>query len=486
VKLLAAALGLASAIATSAASAAAWVDVTSNLPNNVQLVAALPGRGRVIALAGVQMNDTPSTLWTTSNGGTSWTPTGTGAGGEQVQLFFLGLLIDPVDSNSFWAWGNYDNHVIGGSYKTTDGGDTFHSFGYFPAICGQCEDEGLSVDFGDPLRKTMLIGTHEASKSVRKSVDGGNTFVNIGTTLPDGSARSEYPLIIDASTYLMGCSFTVSYGPSTAGGTPGVYRTTDGGAQWTQVATQSVFQDPLVTKDAIYWAFSNGASGGILKSTDKGLTWHAMPADGMDYTAQPIALPDGSIAAITSSHFVTVSADGGTSWTNVTPAIPLTSPLGLTYEPTGQALFAWKKSGGVQRMAYPVTAVGGGGGAAGTGSDAATPANDGATDDGGSGGAAEAGGAPRADAMGGGGGGAPGNVPGPDAAVGAGGTGAGGATAGVGGQGGATPVAHAASSGGCACATAVPTGLASRVPLSVPFPLSLFAGAAAFGRRRRR
>ena len=101
-----------------------------------------------------------------------------------------------------------------------------------------------------------------------------------------------------------------------------------------------------MTKDAIYWAFSTTATtGGILKSTDKGLTWQAMPTDGIDYTAQPIALPDGSIAAVTTSHFVTVSANGGTSWTNVTPAVPLTSPLGLTYDPTGQALFAWKKSG---------------------------------------------------------------------------------------------------------------------------------------------
>jgi hypothetical protein len=335
----------------------------------------------------------------------------------------------------------------------------------------------------------MLIGTHEASQSVRKSVDGGNTFVNIGTTLPAGSARSEYPLIIDASTYLIGCSFTVSYGPSSAGGTPGLYRTTDGGAHWTQVATQSVFQQPLVTKDAIYWAFSSSASsGGILKSTDKGLTWRAMPADGIDYTAQPIALPDGSIAAVTTSHFVTVSTNGGTSWTNVTPAIPLTSPLGLTYDPTGQALFAWKKSGRVQRMAYPVIALDGG--AAEAGSDAATPANDGATNDGatdvgGSGGAAGAGGAPRADAeIGGGGGGASGNVPGSDAAAGAGGKGAGGVTAGVGGQDGATPMAQAAPSGGCACAT-VPTSAASRVPLSMLFQLSLFAGAAAFLRRRK-
>jgi hypothetical protein len=463
--------------------------VTSNLPNNVQLVAALPGLGRVIALAGVQVNDTPSTLWTTSNGGTSWTPTGMGAGGETVQLFFLGLLIDPADSNTFWAWGNYDNHVVGGSYKTTDGGNTFHSFGYFPAICGQCEDEGLSVDFGDPLRKTMLIGTHEASQSVRKSVDGGNTFVNIGTTLPAGSARSEYPLIIDASTYLIGCSFTVSYGPSSAGGTPGLYRTTDGGAHWTQVATQSVFQQPLVTKDAIYWAFSTSATaGGILKSTDKGLTWNAMPANGIDYTAQPIALPDGSIAAVTTSHFVTVSTNGGTSWTNVTPAIPMTSPLGLTYDPTGQALFAWQKSGHVQRMAYAVAAVDAGAAEAGT--DAAMPANDGsthdgATDDSGSGGTTGAGGAPDA-SIGGGGGGAAGNGPGPDAAVGSGGTGAGGVTIGVGGQNGSTPVVPAASSGGCACRTAVPTRAASRVPPSMLFSLSLFAGAAALRRRRRR
>lgn len=246
-------------------------------------------------------------------------------------------------------WGNWIKFEKNyGAYKTTDGGTTIHSF------C-QREFEGLSVDFSDPQRRTMVGGLHESSRAVVRTTNGGKNWVDIGRTLPAGSAESQYPLVIDSLTYLIGCSFD-KYGPQTLIGTPGVFRTVDGGRRWESVSRKMVFQQPLVVHDAIYWAFYNGTDGGSLKSTDKGETWTEITPSGLAYTAQPILLPEGSMATITTKNAVAISTNGGDPWTNITPVIPLAKPYGLTYSSVGNAFFVWQRNGCVQRLDYTVTA----------------------------------------------------------------------------------------------------------------------------------
>ena len=321
------------------------VDVTNGLPNKVRVVAAVPGKDKVLAFSGEAYG--PATGWSTIDGGTTWKQIGQGAGSEKLTVQPLGILFDPEHSDTFWVFGNFKGKT-GGVLKTTDGGETFAGL--------HCQEaEGLSVDFSDPKRQTLVIGRHEHTQEVYKSTDGGATWTDIGKTLPADAARSQYPLVIDSKTYLIGCSFTIPYGTGSAKGTPGIYRTTDGGSTWALVSPLAVFQNPLVVDKKIYWTYYNAEKkdGGMLLSDDQGLTWKALATGGLNYAVMPMALPGGKIAAMKKSKAITISDNGGTAWTDLTPAMTLRDPAGATYNSVSKAFFAWKINGTVQCLNIP-------------------------------------------------------------------------------------------------------------------------------------
>jgi photosystem II stability/assembly factor-like uncharacterized protein len=322
------------------------VDVSAGLPINLRVLAAVPGKDKVVAFCGKDFG--PATGWCTTDGGATWKQLNQGAGAAKLTMLPLGTLMDPEHPDTFWVFGNWAAGT-GGVRQTTDGGDTFVGFPYGEA-------DGFSVDFSDPKRQTMVMGEHEHSQAVGKSVDGGKTWAAIGKALPAGTWRSEVPLVIDAQTYLIGCSFTVPYGPKFSGeGTPGIYRTTDGGKTWAQVSEATVFRNPLVVGDKIYWSVYNKAKddGGIIMSADKGLTWKTVTPGGLNHTVIPMALPGGKLAALKKTKFITISADGGVTWTDVNPALTLKNPEGVTYNAPRKAFFAWQIGGAAQRLDVP-------------------------------------------------------------------------------------------------------------------------------------
>ena len=332
--------------ATETQKAPGPVDVSAGLPNKVRVVGAVPGKDKVVAFSGENFG--PATAWSSTDGGTTWKELNQGAGSAKLTMMPLGVLFDPEHSDTFWVFGNWAAGT-GGVRQTTDGGETFVSLHYGEA-------DGFSVDFSDPKRQTMLMGEHEHSQAVAKSTDGGKTWTAIGKTLPAGSWRSQYPLVIDAQTYLIGCSFTIPYGPKFSGeGTPGIYRTTDGGKSWDRVSPLAVFQNPLVIGKTIYWSFYNKDKddGGIVGSEDQGLTWKILVPGGLNHAVMPMQLPGGKLAAMKKSKVLTISSDGGATWTDLAPAINLENPAGTTYDSVRKAFFAWKINGAVKRLDLP-------------------------------------------------------------------------------------------------------------------------------------
>jgi hypothetical protein len=295
-----------------------WVNATGNLANmpsecgNLTRLSSMPGSDTIIA--GVALKG----LWANSTG-TTWLALGSGAGSDTITNRPSWIVYDPLHSGVFWESGIYNG---GGVYKTTDNGATFHRLGSIS------HNDYVSVDFTDPNRQTLLAGGHEQPQTVYRSTNGGQTWTNIGASIPANTKFSTDPLIINTQTYVVNLS---GYTSATAG----ILRTTNGGVSWQTVSTVGPYDGPpLVTANGtIYWL--NGS--GLLRSTDSGASW--IQVGNNLQSVSPIELPDGRIVAVGGGNLV-ISADGGSTWTAIGDPLPF-SPAGLIYSPSRRAFFIW-------------------------------------------------------------------------------------------------------------------------------------------------
>lgn len=182
----------------------------------------------------------------------------------------------------------------------------------------------------DPSTPTTL---YEATGDlgVFKSLDGGATWTSASTGIAGTDIEA---LAIDPVNTAILYAATA---PSTNASPSQVYKTVNGGAQWTLVDSSAV-QDAQLAVDTqnpnIVWEFNSS----IRKSTDSGMTWNAVSFPG---TVQALALdPRVSGHVFASSEtmpcligcisyqppYVYSSADGGQSWTPITAVYPY-SPL---------------------------------------------------------------------------------------------------------------------------------------------------------------
>ncbi len=324
--LLAGMVAIAIAVAASFAAnarAADWVDVTNNVGGEtwgaygIHYMAAVPGMNVVIA--GVSERG----LWATADEGATWKK----MGGDEIKNRPDRIVFDPKNPKIFWVSGCYGDSP----FKSEDGGRTFQRLGKLQ------HSDGISVDFTDPARRTLLLGMHEQSQSTELSTDGGQTWTKIGNRLPADSNHSSDPIVIDAKTFIT----------NTAGwkqkASMGIYRSEDGGETWTRVSEFGPAGPPLLASDgAIYW--QRIWSGGLLKSTDKGKTWQQV-SNGIKNN--PIELPGHRLAGL-AGDTIGISSDGGSTWTKFGPKIPL-KPSGLIYSDKGQAFYTWQLSDNQKR-----------------------------------------------------------------------------------------------------------------------------------------
>lgn len=243
------------------------------------------------------------------------------------------IAVHPTDRSTWYiAVGS------GGVWKTTNAGVTF----------APIFDEQPSFSIGtvalDPSRPEIVwVGTGENvsgrhvawGDGVYRSLDGGRSWARMGL------ARSEHigRILIDprdGNTVLVAAE-----GPLwSAGGERGVYRSTDGGATWSQTlkidehtgVTDLEFDpsNPDVIYAAAYqrrrhvWGFLAGGKGsGIYKSTDNGKTWRrittGLPSGEMGKIGLAVTPADPSrvyatIEAAPEARGFYASQDKGESW----------------------------------------------------------------------------------------------------------------------------------------------------------------------------
>lgn len=311
-----------------------WVNASGNLAGmasecgNLSFLSARPGDDDIV-YAGVAQRG----LWATRDGGATWTALGDGAGSQTITNRTSAIVYDPTDPDVFWESGIYNG---GGVYKTVDGGGTFAG-GWLH------HNDLVAVDFGDPARATLLVSGHEQSRTLSLSRDGGATWDDVGDALPEGTAFSSAPVVLDRDTFLVGCT-------GWGGGDAGIYRSTDGAGSFTRVFEEGGAGAPLRARDGtIYWA--NPYGGTLARSTDGGATWDTTAGGVSNVT--PVELPDGRIATI-GGRTLQLSADHGATWTPVGPPLGF-DPAVLTYSVIRRAFFVSRWDCGARVLDDAVT-----------------------------------------------------------------------------------------------------------------------------------
>jgi hypothetical protein len=312
--------------------AASWVAVTNNLTGltsecgNMGGVYPDPTQDRLIS--GVALEG----LWASTDGAATWVSIG--KSGDSIKNRLSSIVWDPATPTTFWESGIYGWETgTDGAFITTDDGASFTGYaGLSTAQMGGNTNDSISIDFSDPMRKTLLAGSHETKQVLYLSTDTGKTWTNIGASYPTGLGFCTTTLIIDSSTFLVGCA------ASWSGEAGAVLRSTDGGKSWTNVhPSGGVVDPPLWASDGtLYWA---AEGGGILKSADQGQTWTQAAATNTAGTVRPLELPDGRIVSVENEAIV-ITADQGATWTTIGTPMPYV-PVGLAYSPFRAAFYIW-------------------------------------------------------------------------------------------------------------------------------------------------
>lgn len=301
---------------------AAWQNVTNNLAG---LASTCGNLGVVVAktdnvlLAGVA----PNHLFATMDGGQNWNEIALGKGTEPINGGIHSVTLDPSNPDVYWLSCIYGQQGI---WRTEDNGDTFKILGSIR------HNDLVGVDFSDPDRKVLVAGGHEANKTLWRSDDGGQSWSDIGSNLPDDSRASSYPLVLGPELHLLGAA---GYGP----GNSGIFRTEDGGATWARVSATGGFGKPLLLEDGtIFWA---GDDGTLNRSVDQGLTWEeVMPRDSVMGYQSVLELPDGEIAVISRYEGIKITKDRFVTVRQLSERAPWDT-AGFTYSVPNLAFYSW-------------------------------------------------------------------------------------------------------------------------------------------------
>jgi hypothetical protein len=254
-------------------------------------------------------------VWQTTDGGNSWKPLTdnlTDSKGNPIPEFMGAIALAPSNPSVIYAGtGEADNSIDSGLgvgiLKSTDGGSTWT---LEQGNAGKNEFVGygisqIAVDPQDPNTVYVAVSANPGNfgnAGIWKSTDGGSTWTNTTATPIGGTFDQWTGLVIDPTTTGGGATLWAADGNLGGSLALGVYKSTDGGGTWT-------------FESAALQGFSAAFDLGRIALT---VSHPAGAANPTLYAA--VAHGTGFFGGTAALQFVESSADGGTTWTNLTSA----------------------------------------------------------------------------------------------------------------------------------------------------------------------
>ena len=346
----------------------------SVVSGRVTALAIDPSNPSIVYLGGAQGG-----VWKTTNGGAIWSP----LTDTQASLAIGSIALDPTNSSTVYV-GTGEENFSGDSYygagilKSTDGGTTWaHICGPF---CGPVAQDGyygggariggLAIDPGNNqvlLAAVALVFNH----GIYRSTDGGNTWTKVLSGDP-GTAVIFDPVNAGVAYAALGDSFS--------GGTKGVYKSTNAGQTWTAINGTGTNVLPLTNAGRIVLAMTPSSTTilyasianvnddsllGLFKTTDGGANWVQLASTPhycnlqCSYDNTIAVQPTNANVIYAGGAFTTTlarSLDGGNTWSVLQSAQNNGSVHGdmhaLAFTPDGGTLYLGNDGG-----AYSTTQV---------------------------------------------------------------------------------------------------------------------------------
>ena len=283
--------------------------------NELRAVDFAGGRGYAVGEFG--------TVLRTDDGGTSWSGVRTGITDDLGELRV-------IDADTFVAGGGCT------LVRSDDSGQTIRRLRFNPsASCGSPlaamhfanDNVGFLIRLDGSVLRTEDGGARFASRAAIPATGGGPPN-DVWFTSPDNGV--------------------VVTGSDTLGR---VYRTTDGGASWTEVATSAALRGLYFVSATTGYAVGQSA---VLKTTDGGATWEPTDAD-LDLALRSVRCGDEQHCVVISNNnpgLVEYTDDGfatikPSSYTFIAPAIHIQGQAASFASPTRVALVGFRGLGAI-------------------------------------------------------------------------------------------------------------------------------------------
>jgi photosystem II stability/assembly factor-like uncharacterized protein len=309
--------------------------------------------GRIAAIDAVQegnrltvyIGSASGGVWKSVNGGTTYKPVF-----DKQDVQSIGAItIDPKNPKTIWvgtgeAWTRNSTSVGDGVYKSTDGGDNWTNVGLK-------DSERIAKILVDPSSTDTVyvcapgkLWSDSEERGVYKTTDGGKTWTKIlkGANASTGcsmiSMDSQNPRTIYAGMWdfrRKGWTFRSGGENETAPSGSGLFKSTDGGATWTELDANTAKGLPpkpwgrvavavAPSKPNVVYAFIEAVAplNGLYRSGDGGKTWAALDrSQNMIwrpfYFANLIVDPKDENKIYKPDLSLIFSNDGGKSFSNI-------------------------------------------------------------------------------------------------------------------------------------------------------------------------